>query len=99
MTPFITPNRFGVNMQQKGIGICSVWMEGLNYCLKLMNNKKLEEVNFSIDGQEYNLTYKNEFFQLRKNGGGYKSEFYTLGIKDHHIVADHLVEYVKELEE
>ena len=71
----------------------NIWMKGLQFCEEVVTEG---EVNFMINGDTYKLTYENQWYQLRKNGGGYKSEFYTLGIKDRHDLADSLVEYVME---
>jgi len=70
-----------------------IWIKGLKFCEEVVTEG---EVNFEINGDKYRLTYENQWYQLRKNGGGYKSEFYTLGIKDRHDLADGLVEYVLE---
>jgi len=51
---------------------------------------------FTIENNKYVLSHSNGWYQLTKNGGGYKSEFYTLGIKDPHDIADHGNAYTKE---
>jgi len=68
-----------------------IWMKGVKFTFEA---EKEGVVNFMIDGNKYRLGHHNGWFMLTKNGGGYKSEFYTLGIKDRHEIADHLVEYV-----
>lgn len=69
-----------------------IWMKGVKFTFEA---EKEGAVNFMIDEDKYRLTHSNGWFQLTKNGGGYRSEFYTLGIKDRHDIADHLVQYVK----
>lgn len=83
----------GVTNNNQPMRDTDIWMKGLKFCVEA---EKEGEVNFMIGNDTYRLTYEFEFYQLRKNGGGYKSEFYTLGIQDKHEVADHLVEYVRE---
>jgi len=68
-------------------------MKGLWFCEEVVREGY---VKFMINGDTYELSYENQWYQLRKNGGGYKSEFYTLGIKDRHDLADSLVKYVME---
>ena len=71
----------------------TIWQAGISYTFQVETEG---EVNFMIDGHKYRLRNDNGWFQLTKNGGGYKSEFYTLGMKDRHDIADHLVQYVME---
>lgn len=70
-----------------------IWQAGISYTFQV---EREGEVNFQINGHKYRLRNENGWFQLTKNGGGYKDEFYGLGIKDRHTLADNLVQYVME---
>ena len=79
------------NKEMKQMDKEAIWMKGIKFCVLAQREG---DVNFMIDEDKYNLSHSNGWYQLTKNNGGYKDEFYALGIKDIHIVADNLVQYV-----
>jgi len=97
-----TPDEGGIEMTKTTLDMnteMDVWIKGIAKCVevkeKFDNNPKEDAVvHFKIQDDDYKISYNNGWYQLTKNNGGYKSEFYTLGIQDHHAVADDLVQYV-----